>query len=130
MPPIRTARPEEERIQTLLTHLQRHRQVDPAAIGVVRAPLRVCPLGAHIDHQLGQVTGMTIDQSILMAFAPTSDGSVYVESLDFEPAVSFNLSHVPAYTPRDWGNYVRGAVLGLQQSRQLQSGLIGVVEGE
>jgi galactokinase/galacturonokinase len=129
-PPVRTARPEDERIQTLLTHLQRHRQVDPATIGVVRAPLRVCPLGAHIDHQLGQVTGITIDQSILLAFAPTSDGSVYVESLDFEPAVSFNLSQVPAYAPRDWGNYIRGAVLGLQQNHQLQRGLIGVVEGE
>jgi galactokinase len=87
-------------------------------------------LGAHIDHQLGQVTGMTIDQSILLAFAPTDDGSVYVESLNFEPVVSFNLNHVPAHTPRDWGNYIRGAVLALQQTHSLEHGLIGVVDGE
>jgi galactokinase/galacturonokinase len=129
-PPVRTARPEAERIETLIARLKLQQQVDPATISVVKAPLRICPLGAHIDHQLGCVTGMTIDQSILMAFAPTADGSVYIESLDFEPAVSFNLSQVPGYTPRDWGNYMRGAVLALQQSHHLRQGLIGVVEGE
>lgn len=129
-PPVRTARPEAERIETLINRLKNHRQVDPAAIGVVKAPLRICPLGAHIDHQLGRVTGMTIDQSILMAFAPTTDGSIYVESLDFEPPVSFNLNDVPGYTPRDWGNYIRGAVLALQQNYQLRQGLIGIVDGE
>ncbi len=129
-PPVRTARPEAERVETLIHRLKSHPQVDPATIGVVKAPLRICPLGAHIDHQLGRVTGMTIDQSILMAFAPTGDGAVHVESLDFEPPVSFNLNEVPGYTPRDWGNYVRGAVLALQQNHHLSRGLIGVVDGE
>lgn len=129
-PPIRTARPEAERVETLMTQLKRHPQVDPATIGVVRAPLRICPLGAHIDHQLGQVTGMTINQSILMAFAPTTDNTVYVESLDFQPPVSFHLDDVPGYAPRDWGNYIRGAVLALQQTHQLRHGLIGIVDGE
>lgn len=129
-PPVRTTRPETERVEMLINRLKNHRQVDPTTIGVVKAPLRICPLGAHIDHQLGCVTGMTIDQSILMAFAPTTNGSVYIESLDFEPAVSFNLNDVPGYIPRDWGNYIRGAVLALQQNHHLQRGLIGVVDGE
>lgn len=129
-PPIRTAQPEAERVANLISRLKRHPQVDPARIGVVRAPLRICPLGAHIDHQLGQVTGMTIDQSILLAFAPATDASVHIESFNFEPAVAFNLNHVPTSTPRDWGNYVRGAVLALQQSHPLQHGLIGVVHGD
>lgn len=129
-PPIRTARSETERVANLVSRLKCYPQVDPARIGIVRVPLRICPLGAHIDHQLGQVTGMTIDQSILLAFAPTTDASVYVESFNFEPAVAFSLDNVPAYTPRDWGNYIRGAVLALQQSHSLQHGLIGVVEGE
>ncbi|MFN8453948.1 MAG: galactokinase family protein [Anaerolineae bacterium] len=110
--------------------MKSHHQVDPATTGVVKAPLRICPLGAHIDHQLGCVTGMTIDASILMAFAPTGDGDVYIESLDFEPPVSFNLNDIPGYTPRDWGNYMRGAVLALQQNHHLSRGLIGVVDGE
>src|SRR5512137_1950358 len=126
-PPVRLARPETERIDALVAHLQRLGRVDPAAIRVVRSPLRICPLGAHIDHQLGHVTGMTINQSLLMAFAPTADGSIYLESEDFEPPVSFNLNDVPPYAPRDWGNYSRGAALGLQQHYHLTRGLVGVV---
>jgi galactokinase len=129
-PPVHIARSEAERIEILTRQLERHHQVDPATVRVVKAPLRICPLGAHIDHQLGLVTGMTIDQSLLMAFAPTADGSVLVESEDFEPAVSFDLNHVPPYAARDWGNYIRGAVLALQQQHQLTHGLVGVVGGE
>jgi galactokinase len=130
IPPVRMARPEAERIEVLIARLQRQHQVDPVTICVVKAPLRICPLGAHIDHQLGLVTGMTIDQSLLMAFAPTTDGSIHVESEDFEPPVSFGLDKVPPYAPRDWGNYIRGAVLALQQQYQLKHGLVGVVGGE
>ncbi|MBN1992327.1 MAG: GHMP kinase [Anaerolineae bacterium] len=129
-PSVRIARSEMERTGVLVAQLKHHYQVDPAAIRVVKAPLRICPLGAHIDHQLGLVTGMTIDQSLLLAFAPTPDGAVRIESEDFEPPVSFGLSQVPPYTPRDWGNYVRGAVLALQQTYQLQNGLVGVIGGE
>jgi galactokinase len=129
-PPVRIARTEAERVDALMARLKHQCPVDPATIRVVKAPLRICPLGAHIDHQLGQVTGMTIDQSLLMAFAPTTDGSIHIESTDFEPPVSFGLAQVPPYVPRDWGNYIRGAVLALQQNYQLQNGLVGVVSGE
>ena len=129
-PPVHVARPEAERIEILTRQLTRNHQVDPSAIRVVKAPLRICPLGAHIDHQLGLVTGMTIDQSLLMAFAPTTDGTVHIESEDFNPPVSFNLNNVPPYAARDWGNYIRGAVLALRQQHQLKHGLVGVVGGE
>ena len=128
-PPIRRSRPEQERIETLVTHFTANYAVDPATVRVVKAPLRICPLGAHIDHQLGPVTGMTIDQSILLAFAPAADDTVYLESLNFEHPRSFSLNNVPPYQPRDWGNYVRGAVLALQREHQLQRGLVGVIEG-
>ncbi len=128
-PPIRVAPPEAERVDALISHLRRNHSVNPATIRVVKVPLRICPLGAHIDHQLGRVTGMTIDRSILMAFAPATDGLVCVDSFDFEPPISFNLSNVPPYQPRDWGNYIRGAVLALQQDYQLECGLVGVVDG-
>ncbi len=128
--PVRVAHDEAERVEALIAALSRSHKIDPAAIRVVKAPLRICPLGAHIDHQWGQVTGMTINQSILLAFAPTADGAVYVESLDFKPPVSFHLANVPAYLPRDWGNYIRGAVLALQQNYRLQHGLVGLISGE
>ncbi len=128
-PPIRRSRPEQERIEILVAHFTANYAVDPATVRVVKAPLRICPLGAHIDHQLGPVTGMTIDQSILLAFAPARDDTVYLESLNFEHPRSFSLNNVPPYQPRDWGNYVRGAVLALQREHQLTRGLVGVIEG-
>ena len=129
-PPLKTARPEPARIQTLIAQLAAMPGVDSAAIRVVKAPLRICPLGAHIDHQLGAVTGMTIDQSVLLAFAPNANGAVYVSSANFAGAQSFDLAAVPPYQPRDWGNYLRGAALALQRHHRLERGLVGVIGGD
>lgn len=124
------ARPQAERVDELITALRRRYHGDPAAIRVVRAPLRISPLGAHIDHQLGRVTGMAVDRSILFAFVPTPDGSLHVESRDFATTTDFTLSTVPPYVKGDWGNYLRGAVVALQKDRPLQQGLIGVLGGD
>ena len=129
-PPIRPAQPEAEQIERLVSQLQRTEGIDPAAIRIVRAPLRICPLGAHIDHQLGLVTGMTIDQSILMAFAPADNGVIRIDSLNFTPPLSFHPNETPPYRPGDWGNYIRGAVLALQREHQLRQGLVGVIGGD
>ena len=129
-PPVRTARPESEQVAHLVAQLERRHGVEPAAIRVVKAPLRICPLGAHIDHQLGVVTGMTIDQSILLAFAPAANGVIQIDSLNFDTPVSFSLSDVPPYQNGDWGNYIRGAVLALQREHRIEQGLVGVVGGE
>jgi galactokinase len=130
IPPIRVARTEAEQIAQLVAHLTQTYNVDPTEVSVVKAPLRICPLGAHIDHQLGLVTGMTIDQAILMAFAPATNGTVHIESLNFPSHVSFEMNAVPPYTKGDWGNYIRGAVLALQREYKLEHGLVGVVGGE
>jgi galacturonokinase len=128
-PPIHPPPAEAENVTALAVHLAQNPAVDPATIRVVKTPLRICPLGAHVDHQQGQVTGMTIDRSILLAFAPTDDGVVRMESLDFEPPTSFKLNQVPPAGKGDWANYLRGAVLALQQYYQLSRGLVGVVSG-
>ena len=36
-------------------------------------PYRVCPLGAHVDHQLGQVTGFAIDRGVNLEFDITEE---------------------------------------------------------
>ncbi len=129
-PFYRAALPENEQIDILTARLRQNYALDASTIHVVKTPLRICPLGAHIDHQLGVVTGMTIDQSILMAFAPSTDGTIQVDSLNFSPAIEFSLNNVPAYQAKDWGNYIRGAVLALQQKHQLNQGLVGMIGGE
>ncbi len=127
-PPIKVSPPQVEQIDSLVRRLLAM-GVDRHRIQVAKAPLRICPLGAHIDHQLGIVTGMTIDQSVLLAFAPTDDGSVYVESMNFAGAASFALADIPPKVQGDWANYVRGAVSSLQGVYPLQKGIVGVIGG-
>ena len=69
-------------IDKLESHL--HAMTDHAAphIQIVRSPLRISPLGAHVDHQDGLVTGMTLDRAIVLAFAPRTDRRMVVESLN------------------------------------------------
>jgi galactokinase len=51
-------------------------------IRMVRSLLRFSPLGAHVDHQDGLVTGMTLDRAIFLAFVPRTDRRMVVESLN------------------------------------------------
>jgi galactokinase len=131
-PPIVQPLHEAEQSEQLVARLRQIANItnaESAAIQIVRAPLRICPLGAHIDHQLGIVTGMTIDRSIQLAFVPTDDGSIHIESLNFPTPARFGLENVPGYLKGDWSNYVRGAVLALQAHHPLKRGMIGVVGG-
>ena len=100
-----------------------------ADIRVILSPYRICPLGAHVDHQLGCVSGAPIDRGIALAFAPGVRGEVRLRSLDFRGEVAFSLDDVPARVEGDWGNYPRGAVRALQQTRGLRCGLVGVIAG-
>lgn len=97
-------------------------------IRVVRSPLRVCPLGAHIDHQLGCVTGLTLDEAVLLAFRPCP-GKIRVWSRDFEGCSEVDLSDIPAAAPGDWGNYVRGAATVMRQTYGIANGFEGVLSG-
>ncbi len=128
-PPVVTPRAEEDQIAELVTHLVTLTGAARSEVSVVRSPLRICPLGAHIDHQLGVVTGTTINRSILLAFVPTEDGSVHVESLNFAQPTHFRLDAVPAYAKGDWANYARGAVSALLARHPMRRGLVGVVGG-
>ncbi len=120
---------EANRLDRLVDRLQRQHGLPAADVCVVRAPLRISPLGAHIDHQLGCVTGMTIDQSVLLAFAPATDDQICVESLNFKGATSFALGDIPPFEPGDWGNYLRGAAQALHKTHNIGRGLIGVIDG-
>jgi galacturonokinase len=103
--------------------------VAPGDVRVVRSPYRVCPLGAHIDHQLGPVTAMAIDRAVHLAYAPSGDRQVRLSSLDFSGETAFSLDDVPSRREADWGNYARGAAVALAQSQELEAGLVGVTAG-
>ncbi len=117
-------------IDHLKTEMNRRFGVAPADVRVVQSPYRICPLGAHIDHQLGQVTAMAIDQAVYLAFAPSGDGNTHLQSLTFEGEVSYSLDDVPDKIEGDWGNFPRGAVRALQQEgHNLTRGITGLTAG-
>jgi galacturonokinase len=104
--------------------------IEPAGVRVVRSPYRVCPLGAHIDHQLGPVTAMAVDRAVYLAYAPSPTREVRLHSLDFPGEVRFSVDDVPAPRADDWGNFPRGAALALRGLYRLDRGLVGVVAGK
>ncbi len=114
----------------LIEQVVRWYNVPRGAVQVVFAPYRICPLGAHIDHQWGRVTAMALDRGVLLAFAPQDRPELALRSCDFEGEVRVALdTQVPPAQPGDWGNYIRGAVRALQQDHQLPRGLVGVTAG-
>lgn len=92
-------------------------------------PYRICPIGAHIDHQHGKVTGFAIDKGITVAYEPTDDGTVEVTSLDFDGTKRFSVNAVPAGKQNDWADYLRGVTVQFGKKFPLNIGLRAVVEG-
>ncbi|KAK8939465.1 Galacturonokinase [Platanthera guangdongensis] len=64
---------------------------DVRDVRVVISPYRICPLGAHIDHQGGIVLAMTINKGIILAFVPSSDSQVVLCSGQFSGHVKFRV---------------------------------------
>ncbi len=120
---------QHQTIKQLRSLVVQHFGVPIDQVAVVRAPYRICPLGAHIDHQLGTVTAMALDQAVHVAFAPSGSGEVVLNSMDFPGEIRFSIDHVPPARRGDWGNYARGAVQALQQRCHLRTGICGVTAG-
>lgn len=93
------------------------------------APYRVCPLGAHVDHQHGIVTGFAIDKGVDFWFTPSDDGHVHLESLTFEGTVDFNVAQASQVKEHHWGDYARGAKYALRKRFTLKYGVEGVIKG-
>ncbi|MCZ0717780.1 hypothetical protein [Aerococcus kribbianus] len=96
----------------------------------VQSPLRICPIGAHSDFQNGKVTGLTIDASVDMVYSPSDTGYIQVYSMDFPDKEHFHVKTRSDYIPGFWGNYLRGAVLAIQEDYVLKTGLNGVISGK
>ena len=99
------------------------------AEGVAFCPYRVCPIGAHVDHNLGKITGFAINKGIHIAYAPKQNGVVEMVSLQFPKRAQWHIDSVPAHKQDDWADYLRGATWALQKNYRLRVGICGVIEG-
>ena len=92
-------------------------------------PYRICPIGAHSDHNLGKITGLAIDKGIHIAYSPKQNGVVEMSSLQFPKRAQWHIASVPSIKQGDWADYLRGATWALSKQCRLQVGICGVIEG-
>ena len=93
------------------------------------SPYRVCPLGAHVDHQHGLVTGFAINKGVDLLFNVREDDRVNLSSLTFEGDVSFQVNAPSQVRQHHWGDYARGAKYALRKRFELKHGIDGVIQG-
>ena len=98
------------------------------AEGTSFSPYRICPIGAHSDHNLGKITGFAIDQGIHIAYGVKHNGVIEMSSLQFPKRAQWHIREIGGKAG-DWADYLRGATWALQKKHSLTVGLCGVIEG-
>lgn len=106
------------------------------------SPYRVCPLGAHVDHQHGLVTGFAINKGVDLWFnvcdsqrskdegqRSWGENHVHLESKTFEGVVDFDIDAPSQVKEHHWGDYARGAKYALRKRFELSKGIEGVIQG-
>jgi len=121
---------QSDRVSELVTRLGEIPSSDRSGAFLVESPLRICPLGAHVDHQGGVVTGMTVDRRVVMAAVPETDAVVSVASLDFPGELVVDLGDQVPTRAGNWGDYVRAAVAVLSKDQSLRNGFRAVIGGD
>jgi len=104
--------------------------ISSSPLKMVKSPLRICPLGAHVDHQKGLVTGMALNSAVEMIYTANDDGFVQVQSMDFPDEENFHVNNVPGMVTGYWGNYLRGSILALKRSFVLKKGIKALIRGK
>jgi len=113
-------------IADALDALGKHENIPNTDIEAVVAPYRICPLGAHIDHQGGPVLGRTINTGTVLAFAPLQAPEVRLHSGHFGQ-ISFPIGQPPDM--QHWARYAQAAAVALREKYPLKNGFTGFISG-
>ena len=97
--------------------------------GEAFCPCRVCPLGAHTDHNLGLVTGFALNEGVSAAFLPCEDGGITVKSAQFETEEKWSVNSIPETKRNNWADYLRGATAELRKEHRLTKGIKIYING-
>ena len=103
----------EAQIARIRERFASSRSVPVSAVRVVVSPYRVCPIGAHIDHQGGPVLAMAVGAYTLLPFHVLDSPEVRLTSENYPGVVRFDLSRAGEAGEDDWGRYARGAAFAL-----------------
>ena len=93
-------------------------------------PYRICPIGAHVDHQLGVITGLAINKGIHVAYGPKENGVIEISSNQFDKRAQWHVEATPKTKEGDWADHLRGATIALHKRYPLRRGLCAVFDGE
>lgn len=116
-------------MKELIAEAARFANVPAEDIQRIRSPYRVCPLGAHIDHQLGRVAGLALNHAVTLAFVPTDEPLIRLRSHEYNHEVTFSLAEAEG-EKTSWARYAAGAVCALHnKGMQVFRGFSGVVSG-
>ena len=98
---------------------------------VVISPYRICPIGAHSDHQGGPTLGMAVSAHTVLRFTAEASPSIHLTSDNFPGDVTIDLETLENVDEHDdWGRYVAAAVLVLRDRLPRPAvGLRGRVQG-
>lgn len=113
----------------LKEHYIKHFGEDLVNIRTSYCPYRICPLGAHVDHQLGLVTGFALDKGISIYYSATSNGKIDLYSYGFNRGIHLRIDE-NLEKKDDWGNYIRGALYILRKHYAINVGIKGYIHGE
>lgn len=91
-------------------------------------PYRVCPVGAHIDHQKGNVTGFAINYGITMAYVKSKTHFFEATSVNFEGTKGANVTDI-IEKRNDWADYLRGCAKILHEKYNISNGIYCIIDG-
>ena len=91
-------------------------------------PYRVCPVGAHIDHQKGNVTGFAINYGITIAYVPSNNHFFEATSLNFDGLKGDSILDVGP-KKNDWADYLRGTAKILHERYGIDKGIYALIDG-
>jgi galactokinase len=124
---LETFKPFQEQLRRTTTELLDHWAVEQTSVRHIISPYRICPIGAHIDHQGGHVLGRTINTGTVISYIPLEGPDIALISTRFESMARFRIGS--GVDHGHWARYAQAAALALHQWQPLSRGLAGVTSG-
>ena len=89
------------------------------------SPYRICPIGAHIDHQGGVVLGRTINMGTTLEYEQLDSNELHITSDQFGE-VKFSIG---ALDTNHWARYAQAAARVLKAKRGIKAHVTGSLVG-
>jgi galactokinase len=90
------------------------------------SPYRVCPIGAHVDHQGGAVLGRTINMGTTLAYSPLDSKEIHIKS---DPLGETRFFIGDEIDKTHWARYAQAAAKVLNKKHKLTRGFLAELNG-